>query len=61
MVCISVISVTIAGAAYHGHAEMVALLLIGGANPEIKNYSGLDRLTPREEASGAVCQFVVAC
>lgn len=41
------------GAAYHGHSEMVALLLLAGANPDIKN-SGLDKLTPREEATGGV-------
>lgn len=32
---------------------MVAFLLLAGANPELKN-SGLDKLTPKEEATGGV-------
>lgn len=35
---------------------MVTLLLLGGANPDIKN-NGIDRLTPKEEATGQVCKI----
>lgn len=44
---------TLLAASYFGHVDVAVMLLLTGANPDLRSQT-LDKLTPKEEATGAV-------